>query len=368
MSKFNTTIALALSGGGVRAMVFHLGALKYYAEQGCFESIKELSTVSGGSLLVGLIYKNNNYEWPSSKYFLDTIYENIRSTLCHCDIQRNALISLLKPSNWRFMFSRANVLAYVIESSWGIKVKLSDIHQFPIWSINGTTAETGRRFRFKQDTFGDYKIGYAQSSTFSLSQAMAVSAAFPGGIGPLAIESRKHSFLKRAQWGAPQESAVETELPFKNLHVYDGGIYDNLGTEPLFDSGKGETKRKADSIIVSDAGSPLQDGFLLRAINPFRLKRLLDICMEQTRALRVRSFMNYLLQDKNNGRYLLIGQAPNEILDKNEMGNFTWQSSEDIKRVASYPTNLKKVKAEDFDAIARHGYEMARAVETIKTT
>ncbi|MFW8589713.1 patatin-like phospholipase family protein [Glaciecola sp. 2405UD65-10] len=368
MLNSNTTIALALSGGGIRAMVFHLGALKYYAEQGLLENIKELSTVSGGSLIVGLIYKNNNYEWPSSKQFLDTIYENIRSTLCHCDIQRIALKSLFKPSNWRFIFSRANVLASVIENSWGINVKLSDIKKHPIWSINGTTAETGRRFRFKQDTFGDYKIGYALSSTFSLSQALAVSAAFPGGIGPLAIESKRYSFLKRVQWDAPQESAVKTDLPFDVLHVYDGGIYDNLGTEPLFDSGKGETKRKADSIIVSDAGSPLQDGFLLKAINPFRLKRVLDICMEQTRALRVRSFMNYLLQDKNNGRYLLIGQKPSEILDENEMAYFKWQSSKIIRQVASYPTNLKIIKADDFDAIARHGYEMARAVETVKTT
>ncbi|MEF9672493.1 patatin-like phospholipase family protein [Pseudomonas sp. PCH446] len=45
--------ALALSGGGVRAMAFHLGVLKYLAEQQALERLTQISTVSGGSLLVG---------------------------------------------------------------------------------------------------------------------------------------------------------------------------------------------------------------------------------------------------------------------------------------------------------------------------
>ena len=48
-------IALVLSGGGIRAMAFHLGVLRRMAEQGLLERVSHLSSVSGGSLIVGLV-------------------------------------------------------------------------------------------------------------------------------------------------------------------------------------------------------------------------------------------------------------------------------------------------------------------------
>lgn len=41
-------IGLALSGGGTRAAVFHLGVLRRLAVDGRLEQITKLSTVSGG--------------------------------------------------------------------------------------------------------------------------------------------------------------------------------------------------------------------------------------------------------------------------------------------------------------------------------
>ena len=53
----NLKVGLALSGGGVRAAVFHLGVLARLAEEEeIFKNIKALSTVSGGSLVVGMLY------------------------------------------------------------------------------------------------------------------------------------------------------------------------------------------------------------------------------------------------------------------------------------------------------------------------
>jgi predicted acylesterase/phospholipase RssA len=48
-------IGLALSGGGVRAAVFHLGVLKRLADEGLLESVSAISTVSGGSLVMAAI-------------------------------------------------------------------------------------------------------------------------------------------------------------------------------------------------------------------------------------------------------------------------------------------------------------------------
>src|SRR5436190_4190633 len=48
-------IALCLSGGGYRAMVFHLGALLRLNEAGLLPKIKRVSSVSGGSITAGML-------------------------------------------------------------------------------------------------------------------------------------------------------------------------------------------------------------------------------------------------------------------------------------------------------------------------
>lgn len=63
-------IALALSGGGIRAIVFHLGVLRHLAERGFLESVERISTVSGGSLLIGLLLQLNDMRWPTAEQFL----------------------------------------------------------------------------------------------------------------------------------------------------------------------------------------------------------------------------------------------------------------------------------------------------------
>ena len=52
-------IGIALSGGGIRATIFHLGLFKWLAENGLLEEVKRVSSVSGASLCVGLIYAHN---------------------------------------------------------------------------------------------------------------------------------------------------------------------------------------------------------------------------------------------------------------------------------------------------------------------
>ncbi|PCK04552.1 MAG: patatin [Alteromonadaceae bacterium] len=366
MINKNRNLALALSGGGVRAMVFHAGALLYLSENGYLEKVSEISSVSGGSLLVGLIYQNNECTWPTSGQYRENLYGSIRELLCSKDLQFRTILALLNPVNWRYFFSRANLVAKMLEKTWGIQGYLSDIGSHPVWSINGTTAENGRRFRFKHDTFGDYLMGYSDASDFKLSQAVAMSAAFPGGIGPLAIKTNAYTWKKRKSWNNPEGEEVVVLPPFKKIHIYDGGVYDNLGTESLFDPGKGVPKKEHTTILVSDAGSPFSNTFSMNPLNPFRLKRILDICMDQSRALRVRSFMSYLQGDKKLGGYLMIGQNPNQILSKEELKGHCWQTHQEIKLASQYKTTLSKISTTDFDRISRHGYEMAKSIDIIK--
>ncbi|HYX75667.1 MAG TPA: patatin-like phospholipase family protein, partial [Gaiellaceae bacterium] len=48
-------VALCLSGGGYRAMLFHLGALMRLNELGWLRKLDRISSVSGGSITAGVL-------------------------------------------------------------------------------------------------------------------------------------------------------------------------------------------------------------------------------------------------------------------------------------------------------------------------
>lgn len=342
------TIALALSGGGVRAMVFHMGVLKALAERNLLEKVSRISTVSGGSLLLGLIMNENELKWPSSSEYLESVYPKLREKLTTKSMLCGALKQLIYPRNWKFLLSRANLIALTLQHDWGIDSKLSELPNVPEWSINGTPAESGVRFRFKKENIGDYTLGYASPNNYKLANAVAISAAFPGGIGPLVLHT---SDFEWRTW-SPAGLGSVTNPPYSKLHLYDGGVYDNLGLEPFFDSGKLRPKVQNSYIVVSDAGAPLGTGFDMKVLNPFRLKRVLDIISNQSRALRVRTFSTYIQQEKQNGAYIYINTPLVEDLE-----------CKDSKFSSSYPTNLSKMNFVDFDRIAGYGYNVTKKVE-----
>ena len=350
-AQSNQRIALVLSGGGVRAMVFHLGVLRHLAECGAIEQVHKISSVSGGSLLVGLILQSAGMNWPSSAEFLSVIYPVLRSKLCGSSLQWAAAKQLLNPLNWRFALSRANILALALYKHWGVTAKLTDLPSMPEWSINGTTAETGRRFRFKPDSIGDYQLGYAHPGEFPLANALAVSAAFPGGLGPLTLAASQFAWKKRPAWESGPEFAQPVNIGFHRLHLYDGGVYDNLGLEPFFDAGNGAPKHNGIFILLSDAGAPLAKGFSHGALSPWRLKRVADIMSEQGRALRVRTFVSYLQRTSDAGAYIYIG-----------VPNAEGESSESRQHPAYFATNLSRLSYGDFDRLADHGYQVSAAV------
>lgn len=367
-------IGLALSGGGVRAAAFHAGVLRYLAEKELLEKVVHISSVSGGSLFVGLVFQHGEYKWPSSKAYLDAVLPHVRKTLTTQSLQSSAILRLLlNPLNWRFILSRANVLAQAIQGLWGIKAPLGAITESAIWSINCTTGETGRRYRFKNGTMGDYELGYANVNGFSLAQAMAISAAFPGGVGPLTLKVKKFQWEKRKEWNAPRPESYKP--PFSRLHLYDGGLYDNLGMEPMFDMGqqslkKDETLPSAISyLLVSDGGAPLAREGIPHPLNPFRFKRIADIALDQCRALRIRAFINFLQRNPSSGAYVGIGTtaepaikrlAPGREAFAEELLQESWLSDKDTRQAATYSTTLRQLTEPTFDLLARHGYETAK--------
>jgi NTE family protein len=70
-------IGLCLSGGGYRAMVFHVGVLWRLNEAGYLAKIERISSVSGGSITAGVLGMN----WKQLDFDASGVARNFESML-----------------------------------------------------------------------------------------------------------------------------------------------------------------------------------------------------------------------------------------------------------------------------------------------
>ena len=83
MSMAEPTIGIALSGGGSRAIAFHLGCLRALHDQGILDQVTILSTVSGGSV-IGALYALTDKPFPEFENRVRTVLKRglVWPTLC----------------------------------------------------------------------------------------------------------------------------------------------------------------------------------------------------------------------------------------------------------------------------------------------
>src|SRR5436190_5502457 len=100
-------VALCLSGGGYRAALFHLGAVRRLNELGILGHLDTISAVSGGSILAGHLAATIGPSWPEpGKAFAD--FDTKVAAPFHALCSRNirtwplilGLVSRVLPWNW----------------------------------------------------------------------------------------------------------------------------------------------------------------------------------------------------------------------------------------------------------------------------
>lgn len=350
-------IALAFSGGGVRATVFHLGVLARLARQDLMGDVKIVSSVSGGSLAAGLVFAATGYRWPTSEQYLHDVVPQCLSILTSRDVQRTYVLkSLLRP--WRLVSGRASVLGDALESDWGIMGALADLPDTPQWIINATCYQTGKNWRFQRDLMGDYQTKYITDPDFRLSQALAASAAVPGLIGPLRIRSRRY------QWSEYRGDDWQPISPkYKHLHLWDGGVYDNLGVESLFKPSEG-LREGTDFLIVCDASRPLARESRQSRWRPGYLKasmRLVDVATDQVRSLRARMLIEHFKQNPGTGTYLRLGLTSKKTYARRPMEGTPALTDREVQLVSQLETTLRRLTHREFGLLFRHGFEVADA-------
>lgn len=224
---------MALSGGGFRATVFHLGVLARLAQEQRLEEITFLSTVSGGSLCIGLVFGQNKLSRPSSDRYRGEILPRARLLLCGEDLQRRQIEHALLP-HWNLLKGSAEILAALLRDVWDIKQSLRDLPEHPRWMIIATCHESGKNWRFERFRMGNHVFGYTHDTDFPISAALAASAGLPGLIGALAVDARPRRWFKYADqpWdgdmaeapgGQSPRRTTDILPPYPEVHLWDGG-------------------------------------------------------------------------------------------------------------------------------------------------
>jgi NTE family protein len=377
-------IGLALSGGGARAIAFHLGCLRALNELGILGNVQVLSTVSGGSV-IGALYAASEDPFPVfedrvravlarglvkpaiRKVF--TTLEGVKALYCWLLLAfANTfllalswiawLISFFLPQDkrhsWRIeqsraplrrLASRTTILLRVLEDEIFKGKRLRDLpSNGPLLIINAADLRTGSAFYFSPKSSGSWRIGELGSPNTTVAHAVTASAVYP-----LLLPALDESLPFNRKDGSRR---------IERVTLTDGGVYDNLGLAPLWpdrDPSVSLNVSGLDIIICCRAGyglrfDPPTQFFVARLRSAFAcvhdraqnaaMKRLFDL--QQAGVLK-KVLLPYLGQDDKRLKY-----PPNDLVTREEAYN--------------YPTDFSAMSEEWIDKLSRRGEQLTRAV------
>ncbi|NOJ48532.1 patatin-like phospholipase family protein [Bradyrhizobium archetypum] len=251
-------IGLALSGGGSRAMAFHLGCLRALHDRGLLGKVRVLSTVSGGSV-IGACYAYSSDDFVTfDRKLVELLRKGIQrmilrelltsaqgvkilltlvvsglpsailwclsSILCVCRTLTGAPTRRIERALVAFRQSLPvwgslttafeQALKKLFGSNTVLDVARPDLHVV----INACDLKTGTAFRFGSQRSGAWRYGKVVGPAPTVAKAVAASAAFPIILPPL---------IETFQFSKAGNTKVQTVV------LTDGGVFDNLGVSVL---------------------------------------------------------------------------------------------------------------------------------------
>ena len=181
-------IALCLSGGGYRAMLFHLGALWRLNELGFLGRLDRVSSVSGGSITAGaLAHGWARLDFDASgvaRDFGTAVVEPLRGLAGRTIDIRAVLLGALLPGHDRRP-ARRRYRKHLFGDA-----TLQDLPDRPRFVFNATNLQSGVLWRFSKPYMADYRVGTIESPTVKLAVAVAASSAFPPFLSPVTLDAR----------------------------------------------------------------------------------------------------------------------------------------------------------------------------------
>lgn len=245
---------LAFSGGGTRAASLAYGVLEELARtpigqkdqpRRLLDEVNIISAISGGS-------------FTAAYYGLygDRIFSEFEDKFLKRNIEAALYRKALNPVNWFRLasptFSRSDLAAEFYDETLFSGATFGDLARKggPLVIISGTDLSTGARFTFTQEQFD---LICSDLANFPLSRAVAASSAYPPRLTPITLNNyagscsyRESSWIKtldksgndgprRAVLRLGELRSFEDSRNRPYLHLFDGGISDNLGVRGIIE-------------------------------------------------------------------------------------------------------------------------------------
>jgi NTE family protein len=377
------TIGIALSGGGSRAMAFHLGCLRALDRLGLLPNATLMVTVSGGSV-IGAMHATRKgsfaafeadaravlargFLWPAVVTALTTL-EGLRAVAAFLLLAVVAilrlplrLIGLLaslvgyarlpgepkrqRPGlTMRRFASRTTILRRTFDRLLFGGRTLGQLRgDGPRLVVVATELQTATAFYFSQSGVTNYRLGRAEAADIPLAQAVAASAAFPLLL-PALDETMTFS-----------KSAV---LTHERVTLTDGGVYDNLGLSFLWpdrDPAISPDVERVRYIIACRAGY----GSRRNAAQLFFGARM-EAVFGTIHSRAQNAAMNRLFDLKSAG--MLAGFALPYLDQDDARLKFPPRGLVSRTRVADYPTDFSGMPSAWIDALSARGEQLTLAV------
>lgn len=298
-------VGLALSGGGFRASLFHIGVLHRLAELDILRHVQVISSVSGGSIIAMhyylklkyLLEHNDNFSLGKEEFiglirevekeFIKGVQTNIRiqafvdndgelTETLGCLYEKQLFSQTVElPDSMHGLYIRPMMEGNNKESFKPHFNNFELKNKVPVLIINATSLNNGHNWRFTASGMGEVPHMYdmtvdknkvyeytryedfpTQFQKVSIGKAVAASSAVPGLFDPITMGNLY--------------SNGDT------IRLSDGGVYDNQGIAAL-------VSEECDIMITSDASKQLSE-----EKNPFNFRfdvlgRIQDILMNKTR-------------------------------------------------------------------------------------
>ena len=354
-SSGQSAVMVALSGGGFRATLTALGALRFLADARLLSDVRIISSVSGGSLANAATAAH----WDTAQtqpafddLVLRPMLDGIAGSSFQGDLLKNAWRALPPGKNL------ADVLADRLDRRFLFGRELEDLPAGCWFMFNATNATEGVRFRFDADVAGDYVNGSipTKGTGLRLATAVAASAAVPGYFPPLDVQ----------HLGFPCNTGNPVEL-------VDGGVYDNLALEAALRRER-ENDGLGEALIVSvDAGAILDRGprrGMGRLPIAGRLWRAISIMHRQNSSLRVRQLFRQQLAPggrpcTNFNLNSAFDEANLEESQRDRLAEWRGLNEEHSEAhraaLASIPTAFARLSQADAVALVQRGWWLCGA-------
>jgi NTE family protein len=304
-----------------------------------------ISTVSGGSLLSGFL-ASRFPDWPEHGPLRDWHERIVEPVLefTKINIRTPAVLESLAPGRFPPLSTAVDSLERRYREHIA-DLALEDLAPpRPRFVWCATDMAYGVNWQSEHGFVGDYRAGYRKPPGWPVARAIAASSDFPPVFQPLPIGIPPGDLR---WWREDRETRAKHDECVSDLRLSDGGVYDNMGLEPVWKSHK--------LVLVSDGGAtfdPRPDSGLVK-----RLGRYTQIVQNQASAVRKRWLIAGFIDGELEGTYWGIGTAPSSY--NPELVVYDRQLVDDY--ISEMRTDLDCFQKGEQRVLINHGYLLADA-------